>query len=74
MPENETHVRSWIKSIYFRILATITTIALVVIFTGEILLALEIGLVEVISKLILYYAHERFWDRVTWGKIAAGGK
>lgn len=74
MPENETHIRSWTKSISFRILATITTIALVVIFTGEILLALEIGLVEVISKLILYYVHERFWDRVSWGKIAAGGK
>ena len=74
MPENETHIRSWIKSISFRILATITTIALVVIFTGEILLALEIGLVEVVAKLILYYVHERFWDRVSWGKIATGGK
>ncbi len=63
-----------IKSITFRILATVTTIVLVFIFTGEMLLALEIGMVEVVSKLILYYVHERFWDRVSWGKIAAGGK
>jgi uncharacterized membrane protein len=74
MSDSETHQRSILKSVSFRILATITTIALVVIFTGEILLALEIGVVEVISKLILYYVHERFWDRITWGKIAAGGK
>jgi uncharacterized membrane protein len=74
MHDSETHLRSWIKSITFRILATVTTIVLVFIFTGELLMALEIGLIEVVAKLILYYVHERFWDRVPWGKIVVGGK
>ena len=74
VPDSETHLRSWIKSITFRILATVTTIVLVFIFTGELLIALEIGLIEVVAKLVLYYVHERFWDRVPWGKIAVGGK
>jgi uncharacterized membrane protein len=62
------------KSITFRILATVTTIVLVFIFTGEMLIALEIGLIEVVAKLVIYYAHERVWDRVSWGKIVTGGK
>ncbi|UCF08619.1 MAG: DUF2061 domain-containing protein [Thermoplasmata archaeon] len=74
MPDSETHLRSFIKSITFRILATVTTIVLVIIFTGEVLLALGVGIAEVVSKLILYYVHERFWDRVSWGKIDAGGE
>jgi len=74
MPESETHLRSIIKSITFRILATVTTIILVVIFTGEILLALSVGIAEVVSKLILYYVHERFWDHVSWGRIDTGGE
>jgi len=63
----ETHKRSIAKTISFRILATIITIILVLIFTGNIALASVIGIVEMITKLIAYYLHERLWDKIAWG-------
>ncbi len=67
MREHETHVRSIVKSITFRLIATAVTIILVLIFTGEIILAMQVGILEAVSKLILYYAHERIWGHITWG-------
>lgn len=65
----EKPMRSIAKGISWRILATLATIALVYIFTGNISLSLGIGLVEVILKIILYYFHERIWNKIKWGKI-----
>ncbi|MBR9706753.1 DUF2061 domain-containing protein [Candidatus Pacearchaeota archaeon] len=59
--------RSIFKSITWRICATITTVILVYIFTGELALALSLGIVEVIVKMIVYYVHERVWIKVRWG-------
>jgi adenylylsulfate kinase len=69
MHEKETNKRSWVKSITFRILATVTTMILVYIFFGRLDIAAVIGGLEIVLKLILYYYHERFWNRVSWGKI-----
>ena len=64
---NETRKRSIIKSITWRILATLTTMILVFIFTGNLVMALGIGFFEVISKMILYYFHERIWQKISLG-------
>jgi len=40
----------------------ITTIPIVLILTGDISLALQVGVVEVVAKLIVYYIHERIWE------------
>jgi adenylylsulfate kinase len=37
-------------------------------FTKELVLSVGIGAVEVIVKLVLYYFHERIWQRVKLGK------
>ncbi|MBU1975873.1 MAG: DUF2061 domain-containing protein [Nanoarchaeota archaeon] len=63
----EKHTRSIVKTISWRIIATATTIALVFMFTGSHELSLTVGALEVISKLIFYYAHERVWSKVNWG-------
>ncbi|MDY6965194.1 MAG: DUF2061 domain-containing protein [Halobacteriota archaeon] len=59
--------RSLAKTITWRILATLTTIILVYIFTGEFTLAIVVGSWEVIAKIIIYYLHERAWAYVRWG-------
>ncbi|MFT7616118.1 MAG: putative membrane protein [Candidatus Woesearchaeota archaeon] len=59
----ESRKRSLAKTISWRICATITTAALVFIFTGDIAIAIGIGSIEVVAKLVLYYAHERMWLR-----------
>ena len=64
----EHHIRSITKAISWRFLATVTTISIVFIFTKKLMLSLGVGLVEVISKVIFYYLHERIWGKIQWGK------
>ncbi len=71
MKITETRARSVFKSVTFRILATLTTVSLVWIFTGEIGLALGLGAIEIVLKFIIYYVHERVWGAVSWGVVHA---
>lgn len=64
----EGHLRSIIKAISWRLIATTITTLLVYIFTRKLILALEIGLLEMIIKIAFYYMHERVWGKVLWGK------
>ena len=56
--------RALAKTITWRFVATGTTILVAFIFTGSLIISLEIGSVEMILKLFFYYLHERSWDRV----------
>lgn len=67
----ELRRRSIIKGVTWRVTATIITIIIVFLFTGEIKLALGVGLIEAIAKLVLYYIHERIWNKISWGVRAA---
>jgi len=60
--------RSVAKALSWRTIATLTTMTLVFLFTGELALAAGIGALDVVSKLIFYYAHERGWNLISWGK------
>lgn len=61
-------IRSLAKAISWRITGTVDTILLSWFFTGSIGTALSIGLTEVLTKMFLYYAHERVWNRVSLGR------
>jgi uncharacterized membrane protein len=63
----DEYKRNAIKNISWRILATAVIMLLVFIYTGRLLFTLGIGFFEVFGKLILYYLHERVWDRINWG-------
>jgi uncharacterized membrane protein len=64
--------RTIIKSITFRIVATIATVLIVYFATGNLALANTIGVIDLVSKLLIYYLHERAWERVSWGKTREG--
>lgn len=64
----ESHFRSAIKAFSWRFWATVTTMLLVYIFTGAIKIALAIGGLEVVLKMLIYFLHERAWDRIRFGK------
>ncbi len=66
----ESGKRSFVKMLSWRVWATLTTMILVYIFVGKIEVALTVGVLEVIAKMILYYVHERFWDRIKRGRLA----
>ena len=55
------NLRHVLKTITWRIVGTIDTIVLSWIITGDFKLGLKIGGVEVITKMVLYYLHERVW-------------
>jgi uncharacterized membrane protein len=67
----ETRIRSIVKGLVWRGLASMATFVLVWAFFREPLMALEVSLLEVIVKLLLYYGHERTWNIVGWGRIPA---
>lgn len=61
--QGDSNAKSIFKTISWRIVGTIDTIVIAFIVTGEIGMAASIGSVEVFTKIILYYFHERFWNR-----------
>jgi uncharacterized membrane protein len=60
--------RSLIKSMSWRIIGTVDTILISYLITGEMYFALSIGGIELVTKMMLYVAHERLWNKVNWGK------
>lgn len=64
----EYTIRSIGKAITWRLTATFDTILISYIITGQIMTAINIGLLEWASKLFLYYMHERIWNTIKWGK------
>jgi uncharacterized membrane protein len=57
-------VKSLLKSITWRIVGTIDTMIISYILTGKLTVAISIGSVEVITKTVLYYFHERIWAHI----------
>ncbi len=64
----ESHSRAVVKTISWRVLATLTTILIVFILFGRLDLAAAAGGIEAVAKLALYFFHERFWNRIRFGK------
>ena len=61
MLRQDSHILSLLKGVLYRVFGTICTILISFIFTGNIVISLSIGVVEVVSKIILYYLYERIW-------------
>ncbi len=64
--------RSATKTATWRIMASLDTMLLGFIFTRSLATAISIGGFEVITKLVLYFFHERYWARIRWGIILEG--
>lgn len=63
----ESQRRHLFKTITWRALGTLDTIVLSWIISGNPFTGLKIGLAEVITKMALYYLHERFWYKINYG-------
>lgn len=61
---DETVKRHIAKTVTWRVVGTLDTILISWIITGNPLTGLKIGLAEVLSKMVLYFFHERLWFRV----------
>jgi len=70
-------LRSLGKALSWRVTGSIDTMLLSWFFTGDLTVAAAIGLTEVATKMVLYYLHERAWNRIPLGRGASaewGGK
>jgi uncharacterized membrane protein len=64
----EAHSRSLAKAVSWRITGSIDTFVLSFIITGSFKFAGSIAVTEMVTKIVLYYFHERAWGAVPWGK------
>ena len=66
--DSEKPIRSIVKSISWRAVGTLDTVLISWIITGTLTVAFSIGLVELGTKMVLYFAHERMWNAIKWGR------
>jgi uncharacterized membrane protein len=57
----ESHLRSMIKAVSWRVFGTLATMLIIYLFTHKITITLYVGLFEFVSKIALFYVHERLW-------------
>ncbi len=67
---SESHLRSLVKAVSWRILGSIISIIISFFLTHQLSVALAIGAIDFFCKIVLFYAHERIWDFVPWGMHA----
>ncbi len=63
----EAHHRSLTKAVSWRVLGSVDTFLLSWFFTGSPAAAGAIATAEVVTKMLLYYFHERAWGAIRWG-------
>ena len=61
---NKRHIY---KTFSWRAIGTLDTIIFSWIIIGDPLIGLKIGSVEIVSKMLLYFGHEKLWYRVNYG-------
>lgn len=66
--KNEALKRSVIKTLSWRVIGTLDTFLIAFVITGAYKQAISIGGIELITKMILYFFHERTWNQIQWGK------
>jgi len=63
----ESRKRHLAKTFTWRTIGTLDTMLLAWLISGDPMMGFQIGLFEVITKMILYYLHERAWYKVNFG-------
>ena len=64
-----TKTRSFAKALTWRTTGTLDTFLISFLITKEPLIAASIASVEVLTKIVLYYFHERAWNKIKWGRF-----
>lgn len=64
----ERPIRSIVKTLSWRTVGTLDTVLISWLVIGDVTLAFSIGSLELFTKMILYFVHERIWNKIKWGK------
>jgi sulfate adenylyltransferase large subunit len=64
----ETHARSLAKAVSWRATGSLDTFVVAFVITGSPKIAGSVAVTEILTKIVIYYCHERVWAWVPWGK------
>ena len=65
---SETNSRSIAKALSYRIFGSIVTFAIALLLTGDAVISSAVGVADFFAKAILFYLHERLWNKIGWGR------
>ena len=65
----DSRLRSVLKGLSWRILATLITALIAYFWSKDVRLAIMIALVEFPAKFLIYYLHERAWAQMPLGTV-----
>jgi uncharacterized membrane protein len=65
---NDTANRSLVKTISWRITGSGATFAISYAVLGDITISSTIAVIQLTLNTLLYFIHERVWNRITWGR------
>ena len=60
-------LRFIVKTLTYKFLSVLITILAVWLMTGDPMIGLTLGLIEVTIKLLVYYIHEEIWGKIEFG-------
>jgi uncharacterized membrane protein len=64
----ESNTRSIAKAISYRILGSVSTALIVFMFSRDAAVSLGVGAADMVTKIALYYLHERLWNHISFGR------
>ena len=64
----ESHIRSILKTITWRLTGSVSTFLISWLITGNLAIAGTILGIHFFANTLLYYLHERVWNKINWGK------
>jgi len=64
----DSNSRSIAKAVSYRLLGSLSTAGIVFLFSGDMKVSAGVGALDMITKLALYYFHERLWNHIPFGR------
>ncbi len=66
--KSEKPIRSVAKAVSWRVIGTLDTLLISYLLTGKVSIAASIASIDFVTKMFLYFFHERIWNKINWGK------
>ena len=64
----DSQARSLAKAVSYRVLGSAVTALIVLVFSGSLKISLGVGALDMLSKIALYFLHERLWNYIPYGR------
>ena len=66
---NESNIRSIAKAMSWRLIASCATFLISLLVSADLSVAGTIAAIQFVANIILYFIHERIWNKVSWGRV-----